>query len=61
MSNDVIRQMIEREQRKQVAQKIRIWEHINGMTLTPMKRDSTRSRMEQIVDDVMNQRQGRQA
>jgi hypothetical protein len=53
MSKDVIRLMVEREQRKQLAHKIQAWERVNGITFTPIKRDSTRSRMEQLVDEAM--------
>ena len=44
--------IIKREQRKLLRQKIIAWEDANGILLTPMKRDFTKSRYEQLVDDA---------
>ena len=55
-ARDTIALMVERRRRVTLAQHILAWERANGVQVTPMVRDRSRSRMEQLVDGEMKYR-----
>ena len=52
MNSFEVNLLIALEQRRLLRQKIIAWECANGIQLTPMKRDFTKGRIEQLVDEA---------
>ena len=54
-TRDTMAVMIEREQRRVYARRIRAWEQMSGLTLVPMCLDMLQPRIDHLVDGLMRE------